>query len=256
MNKVALITGGTRGIGLGIAEAFVSEGIDLILCGRRPQVDVQSTMDKLARAGRTVHYIAADLGKSEDRNRLISEARERCDALSILINNAGMAPRERNHILDASEQSFEEVMRVNLQGPYFLTQQCARWMIDSKQKDASHPSCIININSISATVASVNRGEYCISKAGLGMATQLWAVALGEHGIPVYEIRPGITMTDMTSGVKEKYDAMIADGLLVEPRWGTPEDIGKAAAMLARGDLPYATGQVLTLDGGLTLNRL
>lgn len=256
MRKVALITGGTRGIGLGIAEALASEGTDLILCGRRPQSDVQPTLDELGRFGQAVHYIAADLGQSEERKLLMNEARRRCDHLNILVNNAGMAPRERNHILDASEKSFTEVMRVNLQGPYFLTQQCARWMIESKQTDSSHEGCIININSISATVASVNRGEYCVSKAGLSMVTQLWAVALGEHGIPVYEIRPGITMTDMTSGVKEKYDAMIADGLLIEPRWGTPEDIGKTAAMLARGDLPYATGQVLTLDGGLTLSRL
>ncbi len=174
----------------------------------------------------------------------------------MLVNNAGIAPRVRADVLEASEESFDELIATNLKGPYFLTQSVANWMIRQKTADASYRGCIINVGSVSATVASVSRGDYCISKAGIGMATRLWAVRLAEFGIDVYEIRPGIIATDMTSTVKGKYDALFESGLLLEKRWGTPEDIGKAAAMLSRGELPYASGSVLTLDGGLTLQRL
>ena len=252
--SLALVTGGTRGIGLGIAKALGREGFALVLCGRRAAGDNETLLADLAAEGIEAHYVQADMGSAAARARLVDAIRQLPGALQVLVNNAGMAPRERNHILEASEQSYEEVMRVNLQGPYFLTQQCARLMIETQP--ASGRPCIINVNSISASVASVNRGEYCISKAGLSMATKLWAVALSEHGIDVFEIRPGIIATDMTAGVQGKYDALIEEGLLLERRWGTPEDIGKAAAMLARGDLPYATGQILTMDGGLTTERL
>ena len=147
-------------------------------------------------------------------------------------------------------------MSVNLKGPWFLTRDAARWMIEQKQQDDGRSPAVVNIGSVSAEMVSTNRGDYCISKAGVGMATMLWAARLGEHGIPVWEVRPGITLTDMTAAVKQRYDALIDNGGLVEPRWGTPQDMGKAVAMLARGDLPYATGQVLTIDGGLTLRRL
>ncbi len=261
MKRTALITGGTRGIGLGIARALAAESYNLILCGRRDKGDLADVLDSLSSPNQRVDYIQADLGSKEDRDRLIQEARQFSTRLHVLINNAGMAPRSRNHILDATEESFEEIIRVNLQGPYFLTQQCARWMSEPgmtahEPENASSRPCIININSISSTVASVNRGEYCISKAGLSMATKLWAAGLAQHNIDVFEIRPGIIKTDMTAGVTSKYDRLIEEGLLLEPRWGTPEDIGKATAMLARGDMPYATGQVLTMDGGLTLERL
>jgi 3-oxoacyl-[acyl-carrier protein] reductase len=182
--------------------------------------------------------------------------RERMGRLHALVNNAGVAPRERRDLLEASEESFEWVMRTNLQGPYFLSQEAARWMIDQKKESADYAACIINVTSISAAVASVNRGEYCISKAGLAMATTLWAVRLAEYGIPVYDIRPGIIKTDMTAGVQAKYDALISEGLLLQPRWGQPADIGKAVAMLARGDLGYSTGQVLYVDGGFMVRRL
>jgi len=167
-----------------------------------------------------------------------------------------VAPRERADLLEASEESFERVLKINLQGPYFLTQAAARWMIDQKAGDPEGRFCVINISSISAHVASVNRGEYCISKAGVSMATRLWAVRLAEFGIPVYEIRPGIIATDMTAGVTEEYDRKIEEGLLLQPRWGWPEDVGRAAAMLVRGELAYSTGQVITVDGGLTARRL
>lgn len=256
MNPTALITGGTRGIGLGIAEALAGAGYDLLLCGRRPESELTDTLGRLESRGVRVTYARADVGRTADRERLVDTARSALGRLDLLVNNAGMAPRRRTSILEATEASFEEVMRVNLQGPYFLTQRCAHWMIESAGEEGGSSGCIVNIGSISATVASITRGEYCVSKAGLAMATRLWAVALAPHGIPVYEIRPGLAATDMTAGVREKYDALIAGGLLLQPRWGTPEDVGRAVLMLARGDLAYATGQVITLDGGLTLERL
>jgi NAD(P)-dependent dehydrogenase (short-subunit alcohol dehydrogenase family) len=176
--------------------------------------------------------------------------------LDVLVNNAGIAPRVRADLLEAGEASFDEVISTNLRGPYFLTQRAAAWMIRQRADDPSAQRSIINISSVSATVASVNRGDYCISKAGIAMATKLWAVRLAEYGIGVYEVRPGIIETDMTEGVKAKYDALIEGGILLEKRWGTPKDIGTAVSMLARGELPYATGAVLVLDGGLTLARL
>jgi len=256
MNRVALITGGTRGIGLGIARALAAEGYDLMLCGRRPAIEVIDVLTDLGATGVRAAYQVADIANPADRASLLDRTRDTFGGLHVLVNNAGMAPRARNALLDATEESFEEVLRVNLQGPYFLTQAAARWMISQKAEDSSWRGCIVTINSISATVASINRGEYCVSKAGLAMATQLWAVALAPHGIPVYELRPGLIQTDMTASVASKYDTLIELGLLLEPRWGTPGDIGKAAAMLVRGDLPYASGQAITLDGGLTLPRL
>jgi NAD(P)-dependent dehydrogenase (short-subunit alcohol dehydrogenase family) len=186
----------------------------------------------------------------------LDEIREQYGRLDLLVNNAGIAPPSRDDILDAAEASFDKVFDVNLKGPYFLTQAAARWMVEQRHADAAFDGCIINISSISAEVASVNRGDYCMARAGTSMATKLWAVRLAEFGIRVYEIRPGIVATDMTAGVKEKYDKLIAEGLTLERRWGTPEDVGRAAAALARGDFPYATGQVVTLAGGMTIGRL
>lgn len=255
--RVALITGGSRGIGLGIARALAAEGLDVVICGRRPPEEVGDALDAIQKAGDgRVFYLAADISVAEERERLLEGVRSEFGRLDVLVNNAGVAPNVRADILEATEESFERLMRINLQGPYFLTQSAARWMVEQQSERRDFAGCILFIGSISATVASVSRGEYCISKAGVGMAAALWAVRLGEYGIPVYEIRPGITMTDMTAGVKEKYDRMLEDGLCVQPRWGTPEDVGKTAASLVRGDLPYSTGQVIMVDGGLTIPRL
>jgi 3-oxoacyl-[acyl-carrier protein] reductase len=174
----------------------------------------------------------------------------------VLVNNAGVAPQVRADILEATEESFDRVMRINLRGPYFLTQACANWMIAQKTSDLTFHGCIINISSISATAASVNRGEYCISKAGVGMATRLWAARLGEFDIPVYEVRPGLIKTDMTTGVEAKYDKLLAGGLAIQRRWGTPEDVGRVVAALTRDGFSYSTGQIITVDGGMTLSRL
>ena len=256
MRWVALVTGGTRGIGLGIARALARDGFDLALCGLRDEAEVAPALAELRAGGATAHYVRADVGERADRLRLVSEVRERLGRLHVLVNNAGTAPRVRADLLEAGEDSFERLLRVNLQGPYFLTQGVARWMLEQKQADAAWAGAVVFVTSTSATVASTNRGEYCVSKAGLAMASQLWAARLAEAGIPVYEVRPGIIRTDMTAPVAEKYDRMIGEGLVPQGRWGTPEDVGRVVAALARGDAPYSTGAVITVDGGLTIPRL
>jgi NAD(P)-dependent dehydrogenase (short-subunit alcohol dehydrogenase family) len=256
MNRVALVTGGSRGIGLGIARCLAREHWDLAICGVRAAAEVEASFEDLRAGGVGVLYCQADVADREDRERLLDAVRRHYGRLHLLVNNAGVAPLERKDILEATEASYERVMKTNLQGPYFLTQAVANWMIEQRREAPDFAGCIVNVSSVSATMASVNRGEYCISKAGISMATKLWAVRLAEHGIPVYELRPGIVLTDMTKGVKERYDRMIEGGLMLQARWGTPEDIGKAVAMLARGDLAYSTGQVVTVDGGLGVERL
>jgi 3-oxoacyl-[acyl-carrier protein] reductase len=254
--NVALVTGGSRGIGLGIARHLAAEGWSLVICGVRPASQVADVVDGLRETGVDVLYCQADVSDREDRAALLDATRDRYGQLNLLVNNAGVAPRVRADILEATEESYDRVMGINLKGPYFLTQAAAVWMIAQRRADPALQACIVNISSISATVVSVQRGEYCLSKAGVSMATQLWAARLGEYGIPVYEVRPGVILTDMTSAVQDKYDRLIAEGLTVQPRWGYPEDVGKAVAMLARGDLPYSTGQVIMVDGGLTVPRL
>jgi NAD(P)-dependent dehydrogenase (short-subunit alcohol dehydrogenase family) len=253
--RVALVTGGSRGIGLGIAQALVGRGFEVVVTGLRSAEQVGASLDGLG-----VCYVRADVADLGDHARLLSEIEARFGRLDVLVNNAGMAPKTRADLLDATEKSFDEVLGTNLKGPYFLTQAVAQWMIRQQEAVASevhktHRS-IVNVGSVSATVASVNRGDYCLSKAGIAMATRLWAARLTSYRIGVYEVRPGIIETDMTAGVKEKYDALIGGELLLEKRWGTAEDVGRAVALLASGDLAYAPGAVLVIDGGLTLPRL
>jgi 3-oxoacyl-[acyl-carrier protein] reductase len=254
--KVALVTGGTRGIGLGIAQQLAQSGFDLAVNGRRAAEQVADTLAALEKLGAKAIYCQADVAHSADRTALVKQVREQFGRLDVLVNNAGVAPDVRADLLEATEESFDRLIAINLRGPYFLTQLVACWMAQQRQADAKFGGMIVNVSSISATVASVNRGDYCISKAGVAMATQLWAARLAEFGIQVYEVRPGVIRTDMTSTVTEKYDKLIAEGLTVEPRWGTPEDVGRAVAVLARGELTYATGNVIMVDGGLTLPRL
>lgn len=256
MKRVALVTGGTRGIGFGIAQALAREGFNLAVCGLRGESAVAEALKTLRSMNTDVLYCQCDVARGDARDEMLAAIRQRFGRLEILVNNAGIAPKERRDILEATEESFEHVLRTNLQGPYFLTQSVANWMVEQKKGSATFAGCIINVSSVSATVASVNRGEYCISKAGVAMATQLWAARLGEFNIPAYEVRPGIIQTDMTAGVKEKYDKLLGEGLAIQRRWGTPEDVGQAVASLARGDLPYSTGQVIMVDGGLMVQRL
>ncbi|MDA1017815.1 MAG: 3-ketoacyl-ACP reductase [Planctomycetota bacterium] len=254
--KVVLVTGGTRGIGLGIAKCLAADGCDLAINGLRDRDAVAESLDDLKQFGVDVCYCRGDVSSPEDRQRMLDTVRERFGRLHVLVNNAGITSPGRKDILEADEQSFDHVMGVNLKGPYFLTQAAANWMVDQKSTRADFAGCIVNVSSISAEFVSVNRGDYCLTKAGIGMATKLWAARLAEFDIGVYEVQPGVIQSDMTIGVVEKYDRLIADGLTLERRWGYPVDVGKAVAMLVRGDLPYATGQVLKIDGGMTIQQL
>jgi len=257
MSRVALVTGGARGIGFGIALELAKEGFALVICGTRSSGEVAAALDQLREFNGDVVYCRADISCGGDRASLLALAREKFNALHVLVNNAGVAPAHRADILVATEESYERVMRVNLQGPYFLTQAAANWMMEQRAADPEYTGCIINIGSVSAEMASLNRGEYCVSKAGMSMMTRLFAARLGGEGISVFEVRPGIVASDMTAQVKEKYDQRIADSeLLIQKRWGQPHDVGRAVAMLARGELPYSTGQVLCVDGGLSVPRL
>jgi NAD(P)-dependent dehydrogenase (short-subunit alcohol dehydrogenase family) len=215
-----------------------------------------SVLEALRKRNATVEYVQGDVAEAEDRQSIVNAVRDRFGRLDVLVNNAGVAPSPRADILDATAESFDRVIGINLKGPYFLTQLVARWMIEQRASNPQFCGVVVNISSVSATEASINRGDYCISKAGIAMATQLWAHRLAEHGVAVYEVRPGIIHTGMSAAVAEKYDKLIANGLTVENRWGEPADVGRAVAMLARGDLTYATGNVLNIDGGLTLRRL
>ena len=266
MNQVALITGASRGIGRGIALELAKLGHDLVLnyAGNRVAAE-QTQHDCLTAAAATGKSIRAeicqaDISRAADRQALIEFTRTSFGRLGLLVNNAGVAPQVRADILDASEESFDRLIAINVKGPYFLTQLAAKWMIEQIQstQHATRNTLpkIITISSISAYTASTNRGDYCVSKAALSMLTPLVAARLAEYGINVYEIRPGIIATDMTGPVKEKYDRLIADGLSPIKRWGTPEDVGKAVAAIAQDALPFSTGEVSNVDGGFHLRRL
>lgn len=256
MKRTALITGGTRGIGLGIAKSLAGKGYNLALNGVRQQEDVQDVLKELSEMGVKVSYCQGDIGSAQDRDRIIHCAWQSLGRIDVLINNAGVAPKKRVDMLDLDEEGFDYVMNINLKGTFFLSQHVVKKMITEKKADPTYTPCIITITSISASVVSINRGEYCVAKAGLAMMTKLFAARLGDENIPVYEIQPGIVETDMTAGVREKYDKLIAEGLTVEKRWGTPDDIGAIALVLAEGGLPYATGQVIHADGGMGVRRL
>ena len=263
MNQVALITGASRGIGRGIALELARLGFDLLLNYRSNEEAARATASECSEAANKrgkkvrVQIFRGDISAAEDRARLIQFTRDTFARLDLLVNNAGMAPRERLDLLSASESSFDELIDVNLKGPFFLTQAAANWMLELRGKlGAEYRPKIVTISSISAYRASTNRGDYCISKAGLSMVTALFASRLAADGINVYEIRPGIIATDMTSGVKEKYDALIAGGLTPIPRWGEPEDVARAVAAIAQDLLPFSTGEVINVDGGFHLRRL
>jgi 3-oxoacyl-[acyl-carrier protein] reductase len=256
VRKIALVTGGSRGIGFGIATELALQGFDLAINGVREINEVEANLHMLAALGARVLYYRANVSIADQRAAMIAGIRKDFGALHVLVNNAGVAPAERKDILEASEESYDRVMDTNLRGPYFLTQAVANWMIAQHATDSNFSGCIINVSSVSATFASVNRGEYCISKAGISMATQLFATRLAEYNIPVFEVRPGIIRSDMTAGVTEKYDKLIAGGLTAQKRWGEPADVGRAVAALATGNFPYSTGQVIMVDGGMTIPRL
>lgn len=256
MKKAALVTGGSRGIGFGIARELAAAGYNLAINGVRPESDAITSLNELKSLKVDVIYCQGNIGDKADREKIVGKAFDHFGSIDVLVNNAGIAPAVRNDILDLDEENYDLLLDTNLKGTFFLTQGVANRMLQKKTSDPSYSPCIITITSVSSEVASINRGEYCISKAGLSMMTKLFATRLGEANIPVYEVQPGIISTDMTSSVKEKYDKLISDGLTIDKRWGTPEDIGKIVAALAKGDIPYSTGQVIRADGGMGIRRL
>ena len=256
MKKTALITGGSRGIGFGIAKALAKEGYNLAINGVRDEAGAADALNELRELGAEVAYCQGSIASAADREAIIDKAYSVFGQINLLVNNAGIAPRVRLDILETTVENYQEVMTTNLEGPFFFTQAIGKRMAAAKQDTHGFEASIIFVTSISATVASINRGEYCISKAGLAMTNLLFAVRMAEYNIPVYEIRPGIIATDMTSKVQEKYDNLFQSGIALQPRWGTPEDVGKAVASLTRGDFPYSTGQVIGVDGGMLIDRL
>lgn len=253
MSRNVLVTGGGRGIGAGIVEQLLSENYNVAFCDIGEESEYAERCRELAAKypGKPL-YIRCDISSTADRIAMLDRIAAEFGELDILINNAGVAPLKRADILEATEESFDRLININLKGPYFLTQLVANRMIAAPKPGR----VIVNMGSCSAEVASVSRGEYCISKAGVGMATKLWAARLGEFDIPVFEIRPGVIKTPMTSVVTDKYNKLIAEGLTVTPRWGFPEDIAKAVSALVAGKFNYSTGQVINVDGGMSIQRL
>ncbi|MFB9618245.1 3-ketoacyl-ACP reductase [Brooklawnia cerclae] len=254
---VAMVTGGNRGIGRGITERLLQQGWAVSIMATRPAPD-----DLLAELGTLgpVRYTRGSVDDLASHERFVAETRDAWGRIDALVNNAGVAPAERLDILEATPDSFDRVLGINLRGPYFLTQRVAREMI--RLRDAGEATraevvgTIVNVTSISSEAVSTNRGEYCISKAGATMATKLWAARLAPEGILVYEVRPGVVETDMTAGVKQKYDDGFAHGLAPMPRWGRPSDVGGAVFQLVSGQMPYSTGDVVHVDGGMHIARL
>jgi NAD(P)-dependent dehydrogenase (short-subunit alcohol dehydrogenase family) len=262
VNPVALITGASRGIGRGIALELSAIGYDLVInFAANAKAAAETARDCEIRAKQSGHSIRAapcqaDIASGPDRRHLIEFTQAEFQRLNLLVNNAGIAPAVRADLLDTTEESFDRLLNVNAKGPFFLTQLAARWMIEQSRADRNFQAQIVTISSISAYAASVNRAEYCVSKAALSMLTPLFAARLAEHGINVYEIRPGVIATDMTATVKEKYETLIQGGLTPIKRWGTPEDIGKAVVAIAERRLPFSTGEVINVDGGFHLKVL
>jgi len=256
-DQVALVTGSSRGIGRGIALALAGCGWHIVINYRGNRQAAEETGAAVEKYGVTGYLVQGDVAEKADRERLVDETLERFGRINLLVNNAGMGPRQRVDMLSASEDSYDEVMATNLKGPFFLTQRVANEMIELVGSEVINEPKIVNIGSISAYTSSPARAEYCISKAGMGMMTALWADRLAEFGINVYEIRPGIIETDLTSVVKDKYDHLILDeGITPIQRWGQPEDIGKAVAAIAEGLFPFSTGEVINVDGGFHISRL
>jgi 3-oxoacyl-[acyl-carrier protein] reductase len=258
-NPVAIVTGASRGIGRGIALQLAADaGFDVVINYNANSAAAGEVGSAVESGGRRAHIVQADIAVAADRQKLVEETLKVFGRIDLLVNNAGVAPSVRADILEAGEESFDRLININLKGPYFLTQLVARHMIEQAagRPDAARGRIVI-ISSISAYTASVNRGDYCISKAGLSMMTQLYAARLAEHGINVYEIRPGVIATDMTGPVKAKYDDLILNRDLTPiHRWGQPEDVGRAVAAIAMDLLPFSTGEVINVDGGFHMKRL
>jgi NAD(P)-dependent dehydrogenase (short-subunit alcohol dehydrogenase family) len=261
MTATVLVTGASRGLGRGIAVEAAAQGLSVAInyASNRDAADETVALCRQAAVSADQRFpiVRGDIGVREDRERLLAESLAALGRLDALVNNAGIAPRVRADVTQMSEASFGEVLRTNLEGPFFLTQAVANHWLASRYAPALPGGFkIVFVTSISADTASITRGEYCMSKAGLAMASQLWAVRLADEGVQVVELRPGIMATDMTAGVKEKYDKLIAEGLVPQRRWGTAEDVGRAVRAVLAGQFPYTTGDVIHLDGGFHVRRL
>ncbi len=255
MQKIAVVTGGSRGIGFGIAKQLVQDGFHVVIMAVSPRERHEERLHLLENYPSGYTYIQGNIADSEDRSRCIGQVIRECGRIDVLVNNAGIAPHKRTDLLDMTEESFDELMRTNTKGTMFLSQLAARQMLLQEPVNGIRGT-IINISSMSAVVSSVNRGEYCVSKAGVSMLTRLYADRLAGEKIYVYEVRPGIIATDMTSVVRGKYDSLFEQGICPIARWGKPEDIGNAVSVLCSGKLKYTTGQVIDVDGGFHIQRL
>lgn len=259
---VAIVTGGARGIGRGIATRLARDGYRVVINSVSPPLappavgPAASLQAEIEASGGTAVCCRGDVSVAADRAALLEFTERTFGRLDLLVNNAGVAPTERKDMLEATEESYDRLIRINAKGPYFLTQAAANWMIQLQNSGTIAKARICFVTSISAYTTSVNRGEYCVSKAALSMGAQLWADRLGEFDIPVLEVRPGVIATDMTSGVKAKYDKLIAEGIFPQRRWGLPADVAGVVGAFARGDLDYSTGVAIDVSGGFQLKRL
>lgn len=255
VQKIALVTGSRRGIGLGIAQKLGQQGFFVVLSATAAQDD--AVVAQLRKEGIDCTYLPCNIAYAEDRERIFEQIRTQFGRLDVMVNNAGVAPNMRLDLLETTEQSFDRLMSINLKGTFFMCQLAANTMIAMQQQGLEgYEPRIINISSMSAYTVSVNRGEYCVSKAGISMTTQLFAARLADYGIPVFEVRPGIIQTDMTAAVAEKYQKLIDEGVTPIRRFGQARDVADCVAVAVSGLLDFATGQVLNADGGFHIRRL
>ena len=253
--RTALVTGGSRGIGLSIVKELGLHGYRVALMATRPEEEYPESTEILRKAGVDYFWFSGDISNSEDRKRVVLQALEALGTFDVLVNNAGVAPKVRADLLTMTEESFDYVIGTNTKANMFMTQAVALQMM-KQPLHGDKRGTIINISSCSAEVSSVNRGEYCVSKAGISMLTKLYADRLAPEGIFVYEIRPGVIRTDMTSQVEEKYTELIRQGMLPIARWGVPEDVAKAVRAFCSDDFCYTTGNYIDVDGGFHIQRL
>jgi len=255
MKKTAIVTGGSRGIGFAISLRLARDDYNVVLAGTREQEACRENLETIAKTGAAWLYVQADVSKAADRQKIIDETINRFSRIDILVNNAGVAPKVRADLLEMTEESWDYVIGTNTKSNMFLTQLAVKVML-KQEPQGKKRGTIINISSCSAEVSSVNRGEYCVSKAGISMLTKLYADRLAREGVYVHEIRPGVIKTDMTAAVTEKYDRLIGEGVFPIARWGTPDDIAEAVAAFAGDSFLYTTGNIVDVDGGFHIRRL
>ena len=256
MKKTAVVTGASRGIGFAIARQLGLDGYNVVMVATGPAEKNRGAIDSLKELGIDCAYVQANIGDHDDRLRIVSEALAAFGRIDALVNNAGVAPNVRADLLDMSEESFDRVVGINTKGNMFLTQAVANQMLRQEPLEAGRRGVIVNVSSCSAVVSSPNRGEYCVSKAGVSMLTTLYADRLAGEGILVHEVRPGVIATDMTSTVQQKYDDLIAKGAFPIARWGTPQDVANAVSVLCSDKLLYTTGDYIDVDGGFHISHL